>query len=75
MALYVQFKQNEQPKQVTSIYKGLNGDGSERNPFTPKIIAAVYKGAKLLWQYIKSCFGRGYWINDKMWSDKDAWAN
>ena len=29
-----------------------------------KNIAAVYQGARLIWQYIRSCFGRGYWIND-----------
>jgi len=67
MALYVQLEQNKQPKQVTSIYKG-TVDG-------PKVVAAVYQGLKLLWQFIKSCFGRGYWINDKMWSNTDAWAN
>jgi len=67
MALYVQLKDNEKPKQVTSIYKG-TVEG-------PKVVAAVYQGLKLLWQYIKSCFGRGYWINDKMWSNSDAWAN
>lgn len=67
MALYVQLEQNKQPKQVTSIYKGTT-EG-------PKVVAAVYQGLKLLWQFIKSCFGRGYWINDKMWSNTDAWAN
>ncbi len=75
MALYVQLDRNKTPKQVNSIYKGLTGDGTQTSPYSPRIIAAVYKGAKLLWQYIKSCFGRGYWINDKMWSDKDGWAN
>ena len=49
--------------QVTTIYKGR------------KTISAVYQGAKLIWQYIKSCYGRGYWLNNKSWSDKDGWAN
>lgn len=40
-----------------------------------KYIAAVYKGTQLLWQYIRSCFGRGYWINDKPWSNDNGWAN
>lgn len=66
MALYVR-KDNDEIKQVTSIYKGTE-TGS-------KVISAVYLGLKLIWQYIKSCFGRGYWINDKMWSNTDAWAN
>ena len=64
MALYVR-KDNDEIKQVTSIYKGTE-TGS-------KVISAVYLGLKLIWQYIKSCFG--YWINDKMWSNTDAWAN
>jgi hypothetical protein len=38
-------------------------------------IAAVYQGARLIWQYIRSCFGRGYWINEKPWSNTDAWRN
>lgn len=50
-------------KQINTIYKGNN------------TIQAVYHGLKLIWQYIKSCFGRGYWINEKQWSDTDAWAN
>jgi hypothetical protein len=40
-----------------------------------KYIAAVYKGTQLLWQYIRSCFGRGYWINEKPWSNDNGWAN
>lgn len=63
MALYVNNNDNKQPKEVTGIYRG------------QKIVSAVYKGTRLIWQYIKSCFGRGYWINDKEWSNRDAWAN
>ena len=40
-----------------------------------KNIAAVYQGARLIWQYIRSCFGRGYWINEKPWSNTDSWKN
>lgn len=49
--------------QINTIYKG------------KQVVQAVYQGLKLIWQYIKSCFGRGYWINDKAWSDSDGWAN
>ena len=66
MALYIR-QDDGSTKQVTAIYKGSTGG--------PKVISAVYQGFKLLWQYIKSCFGRGYWINDKMWSERDGWAN
>jgi hypothetical protein len=50
-------------KQITTIYKG------------NRHIAAIYEGTKLIWQYIRSCFGRGYWINDKPWSNTDGWKN
>lgn len=40
-----------------------------------RYVAAVYKGTQLLWQYIRSCFGRGYWINEKPWSRDNGWAN
>ena len=39
--------------QIPTIYKGR------------KTVTAVYKGLRLVWQFIKSCFGRGYWLNDK----------
>lgn len=28
-----------------------------------------------VWQYVRSCFGRGFWVNDKPWSNKDYWKN
>lgn len=48
---------------ITTILKG------KRN------IAVVYKGAQLVWQYIRSCFGRGYWINEKPWQNDNGWKN
>ena len=66
MALYVRQDENSL-RQVIAIYKGISSG--------PKTISAVYQGLILLWGYIKSCYGRGYWINDKMWSNTDAWVN
>ena len=40
-----------------------------------KIIIAVFKGASLVWQSIRSCFGAGYWINRFPWIDTDTWKN
>lgn len=40
-----------------------------------KVITAVYKGSQLVWSAIKSCFGKGYWINEQPWSNIDAWVN
>lgn len=50
-------------KEVSAIY------------FGQKAIRAVYKGAVLVWQAIRSCFGSGWWDNEKPWIDEDAWDN
>lgn len=39
------------------------------------VISAVYKGSVLIWQAIRSCFGLGYWDDDKPWLDEDAWQD
>lgn len=49
--------------EVSAIYKG------------NRVIVEVYKGAVLVWQAIRSCFGRGFWINDKPWNNDDGWKN
>lgn len=36
---------------------------------------AVYKGYQLVWQAVRSCFGRGYWINARPWLNNDSWKN
>lgn len=41
-----------------------------------RTISAVYNGyGRLIWQAVRSCFGRGYWINNKPWLNTDAWKN
>ena len=40
-----------------------------------RAIAAVYYGTKVVWEAISSCFGAGYWDDDKPWSDDDAWSD
>lgn len=40
-----------------------------------KAIQYVYKGTRLIWSAITSCFGSGVWYNDKGWSNNDAWKN
>lgn len=35
----------------------------------------VYFGKRLIWQISRSCFGSGYWINDKPWLNEDIWRN
>lgn len=40
-----------------------------------KVISAVYKGSRLVWQAIRSCYGRGVWIQEKPWLDGDTWKD
>ncbi len=40
-----------------------------------KAIEAVYLGARLVWESISSCFGSGYWIDNRPWSNTDGWRN
>lgn len=40
-----------------------------------KPIIEMYVGKKLIWQTVKSCFGKGYWINDAVWDNNDIWKN
>ena len=37
-------------------------------------VVAYYNG-KLVWEAIRSCFGKGYWIQNKPWSNTDAYKN
>lgn len=38
-------------------------------------VGQLYYGAILIYQTIRSCFGRGFWINNKAWINKDSWRN
>ncbi len=40
-----------------------------------KTITAVYKGARLVWEAITSCFGSGMWLNLRAWKNTDGWKN
>ncbi len=55
------------------IIKDYNSQSQEY--FGRRAISAVYKGLQLVWTAIRSCFGKGYWINNKPWVDTDAWKN
>ena len=39
------------------------------------VISAVYKGSVLIWQAIRSCFGSGWWVNEKPWINDETWKN
>ena len=40
-----------------------------------KVISTAYKGARLIWQLLKSCFGGGFWNNKQPWDNKGGWRN
>jgi hypothetical protein len=50
-------------KEIIEIYRGK----------TP--IEEMYRGKVLVFQIIRSCYGKGYWINDAPFLNDDAWAN
>lgn len=40
-----------------------------------KTITAIYAGSRIVWQAIRSCFGSGWWKNDKPWLNNEGWLN
>ncbi len=40
-----------------------------------KLLSAVQLGAKIVWQAIRSCFGSGFWVNEKPWINNESWKN
>ena len=38
-------------------------------------VTAIYAGAKLVWQAVRSCFGAGWWNNEKPWDNTEGWKN
>lgn len=38
-----------------------------------KVITAVYRGVRLVWQAVRSCFGSGAWLGERPWLGDDPW--
>jgi hypothetical protein len=38
-------------------------------------VEEVYHGKLLVFQAARSCFGSGYWINERPWLNDDSWKN
>lgn len=52
----------------TGIYTLING--------VKKELTTIYTDARrIIWQLIRSCYGKGYWIEDKPWLDNDTWKD
>lgn len=30
---------------------------------------------RTVWEYVKSCFGKGFWIGEQPWSATDGWKS
>lgn len=43
--------------------------------YNGKTIALAYYNGKLIWEAIRSCFGKGYWVDDKPWSNTDGFKD
>jgi len=54
---------------------GKNGEDIEAIGFGAQAIAYVSMGAQIVWQAIRSCFGSGFWINEKPWLNEEPWKN
>lgn len=40
-----------------------------------QVIQEIRKGATIVWEAIKGCFGSGFWKNTKGWINKEGWRN
>lgn len=40
-----------------------------------RAVSTIYKGSVKVFEAIKSCFGKGYWVNEKPWLNNDVWKN
>ncbi len=39
-------------------------------------ITVVYTDTReIIWQLVRSCYGKGYWIEEKPWLDNDIWKD
>jgi len=43
--------------------------------FRGKNIVAIYNGERLIWEQVRSCYGKGRWFPEKPWLDNDTWKN
>lgn len=59
--------------------KHKNGKGLVGKYLNGKTCIAIYKVVEgvvyTIWEYIRSCFGRGFWTNGHPWNNADGWRN
>lgn len=49
----------------------------EKRPtaFVRRVFLEVRKGSRIIWTGIRSCFGAGFWVNEKPWLNDEGWKN
>lgn len=53
---------------ITGFYVMING--------VRRAITTFYTDTRrIIWQLVRSCYGKGYWIEDKPWLDNDTWKD
>lgn len=40
-----------------------------------KVVTMIATQGKIIWQAVRSCFGKGYWRDDKPWDDNEGWKD
>lgn len=43
--------------------------------FVRRVFLEIRKGSRIVWTGIRSCFGAGFWVNDKPWLNIEGWKN
>ena len=52
-----------------------NGKDPIRMVFGGKDIEFIVAKSQEIWTAVRSCFGKGYWVDDAVWVDEDVWAD
>lgn len=51
------------------------GRDINRVSFGSVVIGKIMKGGALVWEFITSCFSKGYWINNYGYKNDKPWKN
>lgn len=52
-----------------------NGKSISIRYYGNKLLVAAYKGLRLIWSSVRSCFGSGGWRDDRPWIDGEGWKD
>ena len=66
-------------KLILEVQKDIQTTVNDVQQLVQKKFGAIYKGSQLVWltiyNAIRSCFGSGSWLGDKLWLGDDTWKN